>query len=112
MRPASNRTRPGLLAVLALLGSAWLSTPARAETIERIEVQGLTRMNPGAFMIALGLKEGDAYDLPTIRDRFKHLWKGGWFDDITFEAETTPSGNKILIIKVRERPTLAAVTYE
>ena len=51
------------LVLVALLSPA----AAQSDTIERIEVQGLSRMTKLAFMHALGVKVGDPYDLVVIR---------------------------------------------
>ena len=61
-----------------------------------------------------GIKVGDPYDPERVYDRFKALWRmgGGVFQDITFESEVGPNGGVVLVIKVKERPRLTAVTYE
>ena len=98
------------LAALVLLAS----TPVRAEpgTVEELFVQGLSRMTEEAFLWAFAIKVGDPYDETRIRRQFKHLWALRLFEDIIIEAEDAPGGGKALIIKVKERPTLSAVTYD
>jgi outer membrane protein insertion porin family len=102
------------IAGLALCGIALLHSPAQAEsgTVEKIEVQGLLRMTTEAFNHALGIKAGDPYDPAQIRARYRRLWDLGLFETITIEAEDGPQGGKVLIVKVKERPVLTAVTYE
>jgi len=85
---------------------------AQPGTIEDIILQGLFRMHEQAFLHALGVQVGDPYDEAKLVKRFKALWKLGLFEDIVFEAEEGPKGGKVLIIKVKERPTLSSVTYE
>lgn len=81
-------------------------------TVESVEVQGLVRMTNEAFAHAFGIRAGDPYDPARVRTQFKHLWSLGLFDDITVDAEDGPQGGKVVIVKVKERPSLASVTYQ
>jgi outer membrane protein insertion porin family len=69
-------------------------------------------MTPEAFLHAFDVDRGDPYDEKKIRSRFRALWRLGLFEDITVEVETGPQGGSVLIVKVKERPTLTSVTYE
>jgi outer membrane protein insertion porin family len=80
--------------------------------VESVQVQGLVRMTNEAFAHALGIRAGDPYDPDRIRIAFRRLWALGIFDDITVDAEDGPQGGKVLIIKVKERPSLASVSYQ
>jgi outer membrane protein insertion porin family len=101
--------------VVLALGLTWAAA-ARADppsaTIERIDVLGLSRMSRPSLMFLLGVKEGDPYDPVQLRERFRAVWDGGQFEDITFEVEPGTHGGQVLIIKVQERPWLSAVTYD
>jgi outer membrane protein insertion porin family len=81
-------------------------------TVESVEVQGLVRMTNEAFAHAFGIRAGDPYDPARVRSAFKHLWSLGLFDDITIDAEDGPQGGKVIVVKVKERPSLASVTYQ
>jgi len=96
--------------VLAIAGTVVVQ--AQQGTIEEILPQGLSRMHPQAFLHALGVKPGDPYNEALLLQRYKALWRGGWFEDIVFEVEDGPQGGKVLVIKVKERPVLTSVTYE
>jgi outer membrane protein insertion porin family len=85
---------------------------AQEGTIEDIQVQGLRRMSPEAFLHALGIQRGDPYDVARVRQRFRSLWALGLFRDITFETERGHGGGTVLVVKVEERPVLTSVTYE
>ena len=98
------------LLLVALTGTASLAQ--EPVIIERITVQGLSRMDPQAFDWLLEIKEGDPYDETLLRRRFKEIWRKKLFEDITIESDDGPEGGKIVVIKVRERPVLSAVTYE
>jgi len=75
-------------------------------------VQGLVRMTNEAFAHAFGIRAGDPYDPDRIRIAFRRLWALGIFDDIIVDAEDGPQGGKVLIVKVKERPSLASVSYQ
>jgi len=105
----------GLLLVrLAWAPAAVALAPVQAAepAIERIDVQGLSRMSRPSLLYLLGIEEGDPYDPARLRERFRAVWDGGQFEDVTFEIEAGPQGGKILIVKVKERPWLSAVTYD
>jgi outer membrane protein insertion porin family len=100
--------------VLAAFGVGCCVTlvAAQSGTVESVQVQGLQRMTNEAFAHAFGIRAGDPFDPARIRTQFKRLWALGLFDDITIDAEDAPNGGKALIIKVKERPSLASVSYQ
>jgi outer membrane protein insertion porin family len=97
---------------LGALAVAFTSSPAQTGTIESVEVQGLVRMTNEAFAHAFAIRAGDPYDPARIRAQYRVLWDLGIFDDLTVEAEDGPGGGKVVIVKVKERPALASVTYQ
>ncbi|HZN54399.1 MAG TPA: outer membrane protein assembly factor BamA [Candidatus Polarisedimenticolaceae bacterium] len=107
----SLRTAKTAFAFFALLFLASLAF-GDAGTIDEVQVQGLVRMTSEAFAHAFGIRAGDPYDPARIRTQFKALWALGIFDDLTIEAEDGPKGGKVLILKVKERPSLSSVSYE
>ncbi len=108
MRLGSVKTAIGALSI-ALVSTLSL---AQSGTVESVQVQGLVRMTNEAFAHAFGIRTGDPYDPERIRIAFRHLWTLGLFDDVTIEAEDGPKGGKVVIVKVKERPSLASVTYQ
>lgn len=108
-QPAAQSAVCGLLLLALSLGGPLVAQPG---TVEQIIVQGLQRMQPEAFLVALGIREGDPYDVERIQSRFKELWSLRVFEDISIEAETGPQGGTVLIIKVKERPVLNSITYD
>jgi outer membrane protein assembly complex protein YaeT len=100
---------PVLLILLLLAPGVVRAEPG---TVERIEVQGLGRMDIKGFLWLLDVKEGDPYDEAKLRRQFHVLWDKHLFEDITMESEDGPDGGKVLVIKVRERPVLASISYE
>src|SRR5260221_1285262 len=103
--------------VKAAIGAVWIAfavslAHGQSGTVESVQVQGLVRMTNEAFAHAFGIRAGDPYDAPRIRIAFRRLWSLGLFDDISVDAEDGPRGGKVLIVKVKERPSLASVTYQ
>lgn len=98
------------VALSAVFGS--IQVAAQPGIIEEIHIQGRGRMSEEAFLQAFGIRAGDPFDVAKIQSRYRVLWDLGLFTSITIEAEDAPQGGKALIIKVVERPTLSAVTYE
>jgi len=86
--------------------------PTAETVVEAIEVEGLNRMTRPAFLHALGVQRGAPYDLRELRSRHDYLWASTIFEDIDFEARPTPSGNKILVYRVREAPATKSVTID
>ncbi len=103
--------------VKTAIAAVWIALAVSAahgqtETIESVQVQGLVRMTNEAFAHAFGIRAGDPYDPARVKAAYKRLWALGIFDDITVEAETGPQGGEVLIVKVKERPSLVSVTYQ
>jgi outer membrane protein insertion porin family len=100
--------------VLAAVSVAFAASLAHAQsgTVESVEVQGLVRMTNEAFAHAFGIRAGDPYDPVRIRIAYRRVWALGLFDDLTVDAEDGPQGGKVLIVKVKERPSLASVSYQ
>ena len=107
----SRRIVKTALALCACAATLTLSL-AQSGTIESVEVQGLVRMTSEAFAHAFAIRAGDPYDPARVRAQYRALWELGLFDDLTVEAEDGPGGGKVIIVKVKERPSLASVTYQ
>ena len=99
-------------ALSLLILTPWSWSRAEPRKIERIILQGLSRMDEQAFRYLFEIREGDDYDAERVRRQFRLLWDKRLFEDITIESETGPEGGVVLVIKVRERPVLASVTFE
>jgi outer membrane protein insertion porin family len=104
--------KTALAALAFAVGFAASPSHAQSGTVESVEVQGLVRMTNEAFAHAFGIRAGDPYDVPRIRIAYRRLWDLGLFDDLTIDAEDGPKGGKVIIVKVKERPSLASVNYQ
>jgi outer membrane protein assembly complex protein YaeT len=107
-----GRILKAALLFLLILGLLAPATVAASGMIDSITVYGLYRMTEEAFLHAMGVRAGDPYDPKKLRMSFRKLWDLGLFEDIVIEADDGPDGGKIVVVKVRERPVLTAVTYD
>jgi outer membrane protein insertion porin family len=86
-----------------------LSSHAQASSfrIEDIRVEGLQRVSASPVFAALPIASGDFADPESIRTAVRALFTTGFFDDI----QVLQDGN-IVIFRVKERPTISAITIE
>lgn len=93
-----------LLASLMLITSATLA--AESFIISDIRIEGLERLPDGTLLNYLPVQVGDPLDNKQIVFSIKELYKTGFFADVQLfrDADT-------LIIKVKERPSIAKVNF-
>jgi outer membrane protein insertion porin family len=86
-----------------------LSSQVHADSfrIEDIRVEGLQRVSASPVFAALPIASGDFADTESIRTAVRSLFSTGFFDDI----QVLQDGN-VVIFKVKERPTISAITIE
>jgi len=86
-----------------------LSSQVHADSfrIEDIRVEGLQRVSASPVFAALPIASGDFADAESIRTAVRSLFSTGFFDDI----QVLQDGN-VVIFKVKERPTISAITIE
>ncbi|MEE4262914.1 MAG: outer membrane protein assembly factor BamA [Desulfobacteraceae bacterium] len=80
----------------------------KRETIVEVQIKGNQRIEEDAIRKKLKIKKGDVYNTKTISDELKSVYAMGYFDDIRVDAETVADG-KIIIITVKEKPTVKAI---
>ena len=92
-----------LFAVLVAVGaSAW--TPFR---VDDIRLLGLQRVSAGTVFNLLPLSVGDVIDNVSVRQLVRGLFASGYFDDVTMSRD-----GDILIVSVRERPSIESIELE
>lgn len=72
-----------------------------------IQVEGLQRVALGAALLSLPVKVGDTVDQLKLQQAIKSLYASTNFENISVSHE-----DGVLIVKVTERPTISAVTFE
>lgn len=95
-----------LVALLALLSSKWVLAFS-AFVVDEIKVEGLQRMELGAFYNLLPLKVGETLDETRVPLIIRTLYASNSFEDIRLFRD----GN-MLMIDVLERPTISDITIE
>lgn len=84
-----------------------LSWGAGSFSVSDIEVDGLQRINKGTVFNYLPLEIGDEIDSAKTQAIISDLYKTGFFKDISLFRE-----GDTLLIKVKERPSIASITIE
>jgi len=101
--------RQYLLHALLSLTAIFFSCQTLAEefVIKDIQVQGLERISSGAVFSQMPVDIGDQFDTTQSSELIRSLYKSGFFDDIALGRE-----GDVLIVKVKERPAIADITFE
>ena len=100
--PSTFRTWTFLCLMLLLPGVATAFTPF---TIKDIRIDGLERISKGTVLNYLPATVGDRLDDKRSAEIIRALFKTGFFDDIQLESD-----NDVLVVKVKERPSIATLT--
>ena len=90
-----------------VLSTALVSMPVLAFTISDIRVEGLQRVSAGTVFSALTFGVGDDVDSTGIRTLIADLFKTGSFDDVQVGRD-----GSVLVILVKERPSIASIELE
>jgi len=83
----------------------------KRETIVEVQIKGNQRIEEDAIRRILKIKKGDVYNLKNISDELKAVYGMGYYDDIRIETQTVADG-KIIILIVKEKPTVRAILVE
>ncbi|NMH64558.1 outer membrane protein assembly factor BamA [Shewanella salipaludis] len=100
-----------LFASMLFVGASF-SGNALAETFQPfkvadIQVEGLQRVALGAALLSLPVKVGDTVDQLKLQQAIKSLYASSNFENV----EVSRDGD-VLVVTVKERPTISAVTFE
>ncbi len=102
-----RRSLLGLAVGLAVAATGM--TPAFADefTVADIEVEGLQRVSAGTVFSSFPVNIGEKMDETELTDGIKSLFRTGLFTDIEASRDTG-----ILILTVRERPSITSIDIE
>jgi len=95
-----------LVTLLLMAASAW----AQTDVVSEISVSGNRRIPAETIKARIFTKAGDIYDGAALERDFNSLWNTGYFEDIKFSREQTPTGWRILV-QVKEKPTIREINY-
>ena len=88
---------------LSLAQAAWAVTPF---TVEDIRVEGLQRVEAGTVFGSIPVRIGDTYSDDKAGASIRALFGLGLFNDVRIDVQ-----DKVLIVVVQERPTVAEVSF-
>ncbi|QFU23672.1 outer membrane protein assembly factor BamA [Shewanella eurypsychrophilus] len=90
----------------SLSGNGWAETFQPFEVTD-IQVQGLQRVALGAALLTIPVKVGDTVDELKLQQAIKSLYASTNFEHI----EVSRDGD-VLVVTVKERPTISSVTFD
>ncbi len=80
-------------------------------TVNKIEIQGLKRIEEGAVRAKISQKIGEPISQDKINEDIKSIFKMGYFDDVRVEIETFEGGVKLIYV-IKEKPTIIKVELQ
>ncbi len=124
----SSRLHPALVSIAMLgLGFAGSANVVRAQQpggpdatqticegnrISKIQVVGNLRVAASDIRTTMGSRRGDICRDNRVQEDARALWDMQFFDDVSIAAEQRPSGDIILIVRVKERPAIGEIAYD
>jgi len=96
-----------LVALLLSLGGNDAIAQDREFTVRDMRVEGLQRISEGTVFNYLPINIGDTVDTVRIQEAIRALYDQALFDDVEFRRD-----GDVLIIAVRERPSIESFTIE
>lgn len=99
----ARRIMPWILAALLTPGLANAFDPF---VVQDIRVDGVQRVDPGTIFSYLPVRVGEEFTQEQAAQAIQQLYATGFFSDVTIDTQ-----NDVLVVQVKERPTIAAVTF-
>jgi outer membrane protein insertion porin family len=88
-----------------------INTTLTTDTIEKIVLEGNKKVSRDTVLFYMKSREKGLFSEDLLRQDFKSLWKTGFFENITINAESGPGG-KIVKINVKENMLISSITYK
>lgn len=96
----------GIIFAIFFASAGW----AQSDIISEIDVTGNRRIPKETILARIFTHPGDVYDPAALERDFNALWNTGYFQDIRFSRQESSKG-WILIIQVKEKPTIRDINY-
>ncbi|GAB6163174.1 outer membrane protein assembly factor BamA [Desulfothermus naphthae] len=97
-----------LMSALSLLAKQVKEAVFHKMVIKDIRVKGNKVLGSDVVLMRLKATKGSVFDLKTIDEDLKRLYKTGYFDDISVDVQDTAEG-KIITFIVKEKPIIGRI---
>jgi outer membrane protein insertion porin family len=74
--------------------------------VRDIRVEGVQRVDPGTVFSYLPVKVGETFTQEQAAQSIQRLYATGMFSDVSIDAQ-----GDVLVVSIKERPTIAAITF-
>lgn len=99
----ARRVMPWVLTAMLAPGLAQAFSPF---VVRDIRVEGVQRVDPGTVFSYLPVKVGETFTQEQAAQSIQRLYATGMFSDVSIDAQ-----GDVLVVSIKERPTIAAITF-
>jgi outer membrane protein insertion porin family len=99
------------LLVFLLLITSGVVLAQELPLVNKIEIQGLKRIEEGAIRAKISQKTGEPVSQEKVNEDIKSIFRMGYFDDVKVEMEPFEGGVKLTYV-VKEKPTILKVNFQ